>query len=570
MTRFLAKMRFWLWLLLLQLLHVQSVYAAGATVAATWTNSSAGASSGLELQVTTGDAPLLPVDAVLTIQLNALFTVAGDASLDTSALNETLDGTWNVTVTAATQTLVIARNGDGSEVSVATLLRLALTGVTNPLRAGLIDLGMLELSGAMASFSNSLQLPTMQIDPGAIWLTGATFSNLLSGRNASLTVRLMPSHSVPNGGLVSIALPYIYGSLSGVTLSSVVGLDGQFELSTRNNQVVLHRVAASGTDSVAMQMVMIQLEGVVHPLLEGPVGPSVLLQTLDTSSRMIDQTYVDMTAVVLARARVLVGASSLRVDEGNLTGAQYTLALSAPPTGETAITISVGGAESRAKLTIEPTSVEFTASNWAVDVVVTVIAPEDHVVSGIATTENVVVINHSIISGDLGGTFAVVNAVDVHVSENDLPAVHISDRFAAVVEGLRNDSYEISLLSQPSSDVVIDLSPRDAFISTVPAQVVFTAASWNVPQVVDVVALLASSTRSAISGILHHITSMDANYNAKDDEVFPQNQVLVYYEAMESCVEPCRGGWFLLVNTTTGDSQCVGCPLGLGQPRRMR
>ncbi|EEY66433.1 uncharacterized protein PITG_04005 [Phytophthora infestans T30-4] len=406
----------------------------------------------------------------------------------------------------------------------------------------------------------------MEVEPGVIWNAQLAFSNLLSGRSASVVVHMTLPHAVPNDGVIAVYFPYMYGSLSGVILSSVAGLSGDFTLSTTNNVFRIKRAVGSGTESAEMQDVVIELEGITHPLLEGPMGPSVMLQTLDAASRIIDRTYVDTSDNVLATARVVLSSLSLRVTEGDATGAQYTVSLSAPPYGNTALTLSIGDPAIKAKLVLDPEYLVFSASNWSTPAKVTVTATNDNVVSGTFTQENIVRIGHTIISGDSSNTFAAVNDVSVHISENDFPAVHLSDRFLAVVEGLRNDSYIISLLSQPSSDVVVHMTPRDSFIETVPDQVVFTASTWNTPKAVNVVASVAASTvsTSTRSAIFHQLSSTDANYNGKIDLVFPQNEVLVYYEPLEmkSCVEPCRAGWFPLVNVTTGDSQCVGCPLG--------
>lgn len=540
------------------------VDAVDATATASWSNASVLASPALEVLLTTGDDPQLPVAALIEIQLSALFSVAQDAAVDHAALSETLDGTWSVAVDSGTNTLSVQRSGDGSEIASGSQIQFQLNGVTNPSRAGRISVGSMEISDAGATFQRTLQLPAMEVEPGMLWNSQLTFSNLLSGRSSSLVVQMTLAHEVPNDGALVVYLPYMYGSLAGVTLSSVVGLDGSFTILVKKNGIWIKRDAGSGTNSVEMQDVSIELDGVAHPLLEGPMGPSVLLQTLDVSSRIIDQAYVDTSGTFLTKARVVISSWRLRVAEGDPIGAQYTVSLSAPPYDGTALTFSVGDSNSRARLTVEPESVLFTTSNWSSNASITVTAPNDFVVTGTATAENLVVIPHRISSGDDEGAFTAAGQVEVHVSENDFPGVHLSDRFLAVIESLRNDSYEIFLLSQPSSDVVVQLAPQDSYIETFPDQVVFTTSTWNTPRLINVMASTSASTVRATSGIFHQLFSDDPNYNAKTDDVFPQNEVLVYYEPleMETCVEPCRAGWFPLPNITTGTSQCVGCPLG--------
>ncbi|KUF99550.1 hypothetical protein AM588_10010553 [Phytophthora nicotianae] len=517
--------RYLLYLILLILAGYHSiVHAADATVSSSWRNSTVGAAAVLDLVLTTGDDPLLPADALLEIRVGSQFTVASDASVDDAVLRETLDGTWSVTVDTNANKLTVQRSGTGTEVTSGTQLRFKLTGITNPTRAGRVSVGTMEISDSGAQFTRTLQLPMMEIEPGTIWNAQLALSNLLSGRSVSVMAHMTLSHVVPNDGAIAVYLPYMYGSLPGVTLSSIAGLNGDFTISTKNNAIWIKRDLGSGTDSAEMQDVAIVLKGIIHPLLEGPLGPSVLLQTLDSANRIIDQAYVDTSDNVLAKARVVFSSLSLPVTEGDATGGHYTVSLSAPPYGNTALTLAVGDSTSREKLTLDPESVIFSASNWSTPTKITVTASNDYVVSGSSTEESIVRIGHTIVTGDSGNSFAMIDEVNVHISENDFPAVHLSERFLAVVEGLRNDSYQISLLSQPSNDVVIQMTPQDLFIETFPDQVVFTTNSWNTPKIINVVASLTASTARATSGIFHQLSSADANYNGKSDRVFPRTK----------------------------------------------
>ncbi|EGZ24948.1 hypothetical protein PHYSODRAFT_422799, partial [Phytophthora sojae] len=100
-------------LLLLAGLHCV-VDAVDASATASWSNATVLASPALEVALTTGDTPHLPVDARIKIQLDALFTVAPDAALDDAALSEALDGTWSVDVDTSANSLTVQRSGNGS------------------------------------------------------------------------------------------------------------------------------------------------------------------------------------------------------------------------------------------------------------------------------------------------------------------------------------------------------------------------------------------------------------------------------------------------------------------------
>ncbi|KAL8012133.1 putative tyrosine-protein kinase ephrin type A/B receptor [Plasmopara halstedii] len=539
--------------------------ATGEILTASWTNVTVGAAPVLNLVLTTGDDPLLSANTRFEIQLHPHFAVASDAGIDEVVLRDTLDGTCSVTVDSSMNKLTVQRNGDGSVVNSATQIQFNLNGVTNPSYAGQICVGNIEILDNQAQLSRTLQLPTIVIEPGSLWNAQLEFSNLLSGRRASVVVRMTLAHAIPTDGAITIYLPSpLYGSLSGVSLLSDSGLDGDLEIMSKNNAIWIMRGVRSGGASAEMQDVVFELNGVLHPYIEGPFGSSILLQTLDGSKHIIDQTYVDTSKNNLAKARVVFSSTSLQVKEGDAIGAQYTVVLSDPPYRDTTVILSVGDFVSRSQLTLDPLFLVFSTSNWSIPANVSVSAIDDDAYSGNYTQENLVRVSHTIIRGDSGNTFAGGGDVNVHISENDFPAIRLSNRFLAVIEGLRNDSYQISLTSQPSSDVIVFMKPKDSFIEAYPNEVVFTSGTWNTSKVINVVASTAISTVQTTSGILHVIVSGDVNYDGRNDHVFPQNEVQVYYEPleMESCVIPCRAGWFSMFNASTGDSKCVGCPRG--------
>ncbi|KAF1792101.1 hypothetical protein GQ600_14076 [Phytophthora cactorum] len=292
-----------------------------------------------------------------------------------------------------------------------------------------------------------------------------------------------------------------------------------------------------------VQDVVIELEGITHPLVEGPLGPSVCYRHWMQLAASIDQTYVDTSDNVLAKARVVLSSLSLRVTEGDVTGAQYTVSLSAPPYANTALTLSVGDSATRAKLTLDPDSLVFSASNWSTPAKITVTASNDFVVSGTSTQES---------TRRQREHLRGINEVNVHISENDFPAVHISGRFLAVIEDCAMTAtrslYVATKQQGRCSDDTAGLVYRDVSGSS---------GFVNTPKVINVVASVAASTVPATSGIFHQLSSADNKLQWQKRSSFPteRNPDGILRGAI-------RAGWFPLVNTTTGGSQCVGCPLG--------
>lgn len=539
------------------------------SVSGSWANATVAAAAELHFLVTTGQDTALPVDATFTFHLYEGFAVPSDATIDADALS--IDGSWNVSVALdsdnSTHVLTVARNSDGSVVPAATTMQFNLTGVVNPSRAGVISIGTLVVSDAANTFTVEASLPSIQIDPGAVWNAAFELENTLSGRETAVAVRLKPAHDLPVGGAIVVRFPGVYGSLPSIALALIDGPDGDNMLSATANRVVVRRVEGTGGRFNGMGEVVFRFEGIINPTFEGPIGRAVLLQTLDANDRLIDQAYVDVQSVILSRAKVFLTATSLTVAEG--AGSQYSIWLSAPPNGSvvSVTTSAISADPSGPTIVVEPDSVAFTASNWSEKAVVTVTAQNNDVVDGSSTQRSAVTISHALVEDGSSSatTFAASDDVIVRINEDDFPGVQLSRRFCAVIEGLRNDSYELKLMTRPTSSVRVDIVPSSSIVQALPSFIEFAPDAWGAPQLVQVRPNVASSSVAASRiALSHHVSSTDGNYNDSSDSVYPQDQVTVFFEPLnaESCIQPCRSGWFPLVNLSTSETQCIGCPLG--------
>lgn len=540
---------------------------AAVITVSSWTNDTTYATTDLSFQVDTQDAAI-SVDAVFRFEINELFGIPSSASIDTTLLALTMDGTFGVTL--ASHAIELSRNSDGYELPADTTITFVITGLATPLRAGAVDIGRLVVFDAANPSMFELALPQMLVQPGRIWNAEAAFASLISGRASSLQLSLMPANGLLSDGSIVVTLPAVYASVASVSLGLVSGLNGDLTISTRLNQIIITRTAGIGTATRGMQVIVIQVNKILHPLLEGPTGNRMRVDTVDAQSQLVDQVYVDTSALVLQRAQVIVSTQYLKVQEGSSTGSTYTLHLSALPTGDQ-LTVSISQIASPstgATVTITPAQVVFSPSNWSTPSTVTVVANDDDVARTAA--DDVVVVTHSIVEAlTTEQTFAPVDSVQVLVQDNDVPLVQVSSRYAAVVQGLRNDSYEVVLTSRPSDSVRIQMDPVDAFITTIPSFVVFSQSAWNTPQRVTIVAnaptaadLLAAHSRR--TSVLFSSSSSDPNFNASKLVVAPQSDIQVYYEPLQldQCVEPCRAGWFSFSNSTTSEILCLPCPLG--------
>lgn len=551
----------WLDLACVLLLLCQLPLWCLADATAALSNSSVAAVSDVALQVELE----IPGDAVLLFSFDQELVTATSSAIDTPIRlqdESIVDGTWTLTARTA-HTLELTRSG-GSYLPPDTPVAIVIRDIANPAHAGQVALGSLLVSNDTEPSICDLTLPNVFITPGALWTTQVTMSPMLSGRMSTLSLAIAPAHSIPVGGSIVVSLPSIYGILSAAALSGIDRLDGQMTLVTGvPNELRLQRVNSTGTASSASQTLQLNVLNLLQPALEGPIGQTIRIDTLDSDDLLIDQGYWNASALRLSRAEVLVSTRELLVDEGNASA--YIMMLSAPPEGAS-VTITIASAvttaASTAKITVSPNRVVFTTANWSSSAVVQVACADDYV----ARQQSTVVLSHTIVETDEASAFGLVPSVAVRIQENDTPLMHISSRYASVIDGLRNDSYEIVLLSQPTASVQIDLQSSSWFVMPSPSSILFTTSAWNVSQAISVQSneSASSGSRSQWMQIVHHLSSDDPNYNGMDQSVVPQNHLTVYYEPLntDACITQCRLGWFPYVNTTTGSAQCVACPLG--------
>ncbi|TYZ59329.1 hypothetical protein PybrP1_004974 [[Pythium] brassicae (nom. inval.)] len=287
-------------LLALALALALCVAGADAAVVAgfEWTNATAGSTADLHLQIDVQDAHV-PADAQLLFTFsNRVGVPPTTIAVDAPTLNEVFD------VELTDHAVAITRRGDGSELPSASVLRFTLRGLQTPARAGSFAVGTLAVSDASQTPIFQVALPTVLITPGAIWNARVAFGALLSGRAATLRVEVEPATAIPDDGALIVTLPDMYGSLASAALESAVGLDGAFTLVSEGNQMSVTRVKGTGTATTGAQLIVLQVSGIMHPLLEGPIGNQVRVDTVDGEKLIINQVYVDTAERIVNGQRV--------------------------------------------------------------------------------------------------------------------------------------------------------------------------------------------------------------------------------------------------------------------------
>ena len=203
-------------------------------------------------------------------------------------------------------------------------------------------------------------------------------------------------------------------------------------------------------------------------------------------------------------ATVSIAPTNLAVAEGGVS-ASYAISLTSEPTAAVYVNINPDG-----QLTTDMAVLTFTAANWDVPQTVTVSAVDDDIAEG----NHVGVIQHSVSSGDPAFDGLPAATVLANIADNDGAAVSIAPTSLTVAEGGVSASYAISLTSEPTAAVYVNISP-DGQLTTDMAVLTFTAANWDVAQMVTVTAVDDTLVEGDHSGLLSHSTSSaDVHYHS--------------------------------------------------------
>lgn len=215
---------------------------------------------------------------------------------------------------------------------------------------------------------------------------------------------------------------------------------------------------------------------------------------------------------------------STNVTEGGASDTIY-VQLTSPPQTDVTLTFTNDNGE---LVAIPP--VTFTPSNWSTQQPVSVIAIDDSIIEGPHTD----FLNYTTSSSDTAfNGLSGDNVVTVNITDNDSPGANVIVTDDITSEDGDTGQFCITLLTQPSADVTIDLSSSDTNEVSVPPSVTILAANWNQQSAncVTTTGVDDGSVGDPIKTVTittGNVTSADPNYNALDgstiDNVTMYNQ----------------------------------------------
>ena len=215
---------------------------------------------------------------------------------------------------------------------------------------------------------------------------------------------------------------------------------------------------------------------------------------------------------------IVLSKTQLVIEEEDSAGSQYTVWLNAAPTGNVTVTIA---APDDAPVTISPTTLTFTTTDWDAPQTVTVTASADD------NHENeTYTVGHTAAGGGYDDAPPALE-LPLHVNDNDVVAVRFNTRTLTVVEGATQGvAYTMVLDAQPNAPITITASPPSGSnVSVNPATVTFTTSNWNTPQTIRVTAADDADSQDetiqishSASGAYADLTIDPITVQIKDDE----------------------------------------------------
>ena len=282
-------------------------------------------------------------------------------------------------------------------------------------------------------------------------LTNAEFTNQQTKENASVGIRDNDTRGVlisrsqivleePIEGATAIADSYTVVLTSQPTATATVTIGGASDPAVSLGKSSLTFTALNWNTSQTVTITPVRDDDAddefvtVTHILSG--GDYEGLRGADVGVRVNDSNSRD----------VIVSEPTLALSEGsNIT---YTVELASQPTATTTVSITITG---DAQLTIDPTELTFTTSDWNTPQTITVTATQDE-----GSSDNTATLNHVASGSDY---VSVTKAVTVTVTDDDDPLVTVSFGAGAytVREG-ETQAVTVRLSADPERTVVIPLT----------------------------------------------------------------------------------------------------------------
>ena len=343
-------------------------------------------------------------------------------------------------------------------------------------------------SGAVSVPSQALTFTTGNwSSPQSVTVGGAVDDDAL---DESVTVTLTASGGDYSGETAAVDVAVTDGDtadlLADLVGQVVEGRMGSFDvwLATEPSQEV--SVSVSSSDSGALS---VQPTTLTFTADDWSTVQSVTLRGVEDDDGIHESVTVTLTAsggdyegekasVTVSvddndTVELIVDRNSLSVEEGGM--ASFDVWLATEPSQQVSVSVSSGDSGA---VSVPLQALTFTTSNWATRQVVRVGGVDDNDAS-----DELVTVTLTTLGGDYGNEMEEV-AVTV---TDDETADLVVDPGSLTIDEDANDTFTVSLATQPTQQVSVSVSSGDTGAVLVPSQVLrFTRNDWSSPQSVTV------------------------------------------------------------------------------------
>jgi hypothetical protein len=233
------------------------------------------------------------------------------------------------------------------------------------------------------------------------------------------------------------------------------------------------------------------------------------------SSNTVSTTNVDDDT---AGFTITESSGSTSVAESGTTDS-FTVVLDSEPTAD--VTISIAS-DDPTEVTVDSSSLTFTAANWNTPQTVTGTGVDDDVDDGDSSTT--ITVGSTITSSDTNYSGLSSDTVSITNVDDDTSGFTIteSDGSTSVAESGTTDTFTVVLDCEPTADVTISISSDDTDEATVDtSSLTFTSANWNTPQTVTVTGVEDNEDDGDSSTTVRvgaSITSSDSIYSSLSEK----------------------------------------------------
>ena len=229
-----------------------------------------------------------------------------------------------------------------------------------------------------------------------------------------------------------------------------------------------------------------------------PTAPKAQTQYTYRAGNYACYQTASQTFNITVKGAIELSAASVALTEGG--GNQtYNVKLGAQPNANATISITTGDAGA---VTVSPSSLTFTTTNWGTNQAVTLTPVND--ADG---ADEAVTITHTAAGGGIGGKTASLTA---NVTDDD-KGITLSRTSYTIREGNSwVNSHTVVLDAAPAGNVTvldtntINLAP---IIQRDPRSLTFTTSNWNLPQQIEMRVAISNTRTRNVTGSLFHTAS---------------------------------------------------------------